>query len=222
MSGPAVVRHKRDFRLACSKRSKRPQGKADIRHIACCQGYADKRDLGPGAKHHLVTSIQCGRPGLCGIVVFVSLDQERNHHVHIQEIFHGKSDSRARTLAEVSFGVPTAETMTPAPVRADRTSRDFCTGAPCKAACLRYAERLRFSRRAAARIARSSAVDVLKVSVAMGNTVRPRVTASSNGFEVGYRRESSKSQMPNPKCQIPNPKSQVPSTKYQGNRAQSF
>jgi hypothetical protein len=108
--------------------------------------------------------------------MFVGRDEQRHDHVDIEQVSQGKLARRSRTLAEVSTGAPAAAEMMKAPVRGERTS--LALGAAAlrgKAMRRRYAETLSLRRRAASRMAHSSATVALNVSVGTDKSViRPR------------------------------------------------
>ena len=111
-------------------------------------------------------------------------------HVHIEEVFHGKSASISRTNFVSIGGWSGKGAKIIAPVNSHFT----CVGAPIvrptQARRLRYSETLSFSRFARDRISRASSSVTLNVKVFMGITVLPGCARFKRNVEPSTAQKS--------------------------------
>lgn len=164
-----TVRDKRHVRRAGLETRQRFLSGCHIRNVPCVQADTDEGDLGPSAQQHRFAGCQARDPGLCTAVMLVPADEQCHQHVYVEQVLHGKSDNAAHTSSAESTGEPGDEVMTSAPVFRDLTSRAFGAGgaAAANAVLRRYADTFWRRRRAAPRIARTSAGVALNVNVGM-------------------------------------------------------
>jgi hypothetical protein len=127
---------------------------------------------GRSEKCRSATGFHYGNPRCHPPVICVIHPTPSHQHIHVQQVFHGKSESISRTDSVVKGGWLGNGAKIIAPVNSHRTRVNAAGFGPTPPArCLRYSERLNFALFDKERIFRASSSVTLKLSVFIGNTV---------------------------------------------------